>query len=367
MDIVKLENNSCMVQLPAILTDADEGAIFAACAPESSEKGGYIVLDFTSLEKMNGLGASMLVKLHARSRARGQKLLAFNVSDHYRQVLRVADLDSAITVYDSPERALGEVGAPVGSPGAGDVVLAEPKDTNSWANPVSRLQVPPMPPEAINLNVKNRRVVGPVDGFGQLWQKTYQLRLEKPGTSPEDVISALKQNFPSFQPDFNSFYPGPSGIQPGEIVAIDSSTPGGPLSTGVMVLYADEQSFTFITPQGHPESGWVTFSAFENQGVITAQILGLARANDPIYEAGFRAAGSKVQVKIWSHVLTSLAGYLGVPANISVEQLLVDPRMQWSQSGNIWHNAQIRTLLYMPVRLAGKPMRDRRRKKAYAG
>ena len=115
-----------------------------------------------------------------------------------------------------------------------------------------------------------------------------------------------------------------------------------------MVLYTDDRSFTFITPQGHPESGWVSFSAFETNNKIIAQIMGLARANDPVYEAAFRTVGSKMQVKIWTHVLTSLATYLGIPADVTIEPVCVDPRMQWSQAGNVWYNAQIRTMFYMP-------------------
>ena len=39
--------------------------------------------------------------------------------------------------------------------------------------------------------------------------------------------------------------------------------PGAPvrLSTGVIVLYADDESFTFMTPEGHTLSAWITFSA----------------------------------------------------------------------------------------------------------
>jgi hypothetical protein len=140
------------------------------------------------------------------------------------------------------------------------------------------------------------------------------------------VIKALKQNLPAFQPPYNRFYPSPQGIAPGEVVAIDSSTPGGPVSTGVLVLYADDVSFTFMTPQGHPESGFVTFSAFEENGKIIAQIMGLARANDFVYEAAFRAVGSKMQVNIWKTVLTSLAGYLEVPADVTVEPICIDKR-----------------------------------------
>jgi len=116
-------------------------------------------------------------------------------------------------------------------------------------------------------------------------------------------------------------------------------------------------SFTFITPQGHPESGWVTFSAFSSGNQTVVQILGLARASDPIYEAAFRAVGSKMQIKIWTHVLTSLAEHLSVPASITVEPTLVDRNLQWSELGNLWYNAQIRTLLYAPVRLLTSPSR----------
>jgi hypothetical protein len=38
------------------------------------------------------------------------------------------------------------------------------------------------------------------------------------------------------------------------------------LSTGVMVIYADDKSFTFMTPEGHMFAGWITFSAMEQDG-----------------------------------------------------------------------------------------------------
>ncbi|MFC1926633.1 STAS domain-containing protein [Chloroflexota bacterium] len=362
MNVIKLDDNVCLVRLPDELTDPDEGPIIAACAPQSPGQTRNVLLDFSPVQIMNGLGASMLVKLNALSRRRGQRLLAFGVSDHYRDVLRLTGLDKAVSIYESQESALAFLGVPAGDLVSPQVSQCAERDMSYWAKPVDRLSVPPMPPEAINRNMKGLRVVGPVDGFGQLWQKTYRLRVDKPGTTPEDIIEVLKQNFPRFQPPANRFYPTEAGIKPGEVVLIDSSTPGGPVSTGVMVLYADETSFTFITPQGHPESGWVTFCAFKSEDVIIVQILGLARANDPVYEAAFRTVGSKLQIKIWSHVLTSLAGHLEVPADITVEPLCVDSRMQLGQALNVWYNAQIRTLFYMPFRWLWKPFRDRKRR-----
>jgi hypothetical protein len=38
-----------------------------------------------------------------------------------------------------------------------------------------------------------------------------------------------------------------------------------------MVLYADDVSFTLMTPQGHIFSGWITFSSHVEGGVTVAQ------------------------------------------------------------------------------------------------
>ncbi len=42
----------------------------------------------------------------------------------------------------------------------------------TWAKPVDRLAMGEVPNEAINRNVSGRRLSGPLQGFGQLWQKT---------------------------------------------------------------------------------------------------------------------------------------------------------------------------------------------------
>ena len=63
--------------------------------------------------------------------------------------------------------------------------------------------------------------------------------------------------------------------------------PGGlKLSTGVLVLFADEESFTLMTPQGHMFAGWITFSSFVEDGETFAQAQVLMRASDPLYEIG---------------------------------------------------------------------------------
>jgi hypothetical protein len=221
-----------------------------------------------------------------------------------------------------------------------------PRDAAYWAQSVDKLSIKDAPQEALNLNVEGRQTVGPLQGFGQLWQKTYRVRMVGCETSPQEVIAIWKERFPEFQPPENRFFPPVAGVQPGEVVLINAMTPGGPVSTGVMVLYSDDESFTLMTPEGHPESGWVTFSAYEDEGVTVAQVQSLARANDPVYELAFRLVGSSVQEKIWRHVLGSLAAAFDVGEPVSLDKQCVDARLQWSRAGNIRHNAQILTLLY---------------------
>jgi hypothetical protein len=226
-----------------------------------------------------------------------------------------------------------------------------PRDATHWARQPTALRVGALPHDAVNLNVDGRRLVGPLQGFGQLWQKTYQVRLTGATATPEQVVAAWKTHFPAFQPPQNRFFPSIAGVAPGEVVLINTSLQGMPMQTGVLVLFADEVSFTLMTPEGHPESGWVTFSAWDAGDGTICQVQSIARANDPLYELGFMLGGSAAQEAIWRYVLQSLAAHFHVAGQpISFTKQCVDPRFQWGQAKNIWHNAAIRSLLYALTR-----------------
>jgi hypothetical protein len=228
-----------------------------------------------------------------------------------------------------------------------DEPVTQPRDAANWAKQATSFKVSNAPGEALNLNVDGRQGLSPLQGFGQMWQKTYRVRLEGVNVQPTEVIKVWKENFPTFWPKGNRFYAPLTGIAPGEIALLSLSMPGGiPLSTGVMVLYADEESFTLMTPQGHIFAGWITFSSYELDGSTVAQAQVLIRANDPVYELGFRLGGAKNEDTFWEHTLASLAEYFGVEAQVQTQRVCVDPKLQWSQAKNIWHNSAIRTMLY---------------------
>lgn len=222
----------------------------------------------------------------------------------------------------------------------------QPRDAAHWSQriPTGGLRLNSVPIGALNLNVEGRQVANPLMGFGPLWQKTYRIRLKGTDIKPANVIKAWKENFPKFWPPGNRFHAPLTGIAPGEVALLNLSMPGGmALSTGGLVVYADEESFTLMTPQGHMFAGWITFSAYEeeNDTVIQAQVL--MRASDPVYEIGLRLGGHRQEDKFWEHTLKSLAAHLNVDAIVETEVICVDSKLQWAAAKNIRHNAAMRT------------------------
>jgi hypothetical protein len=223
---------------------------------------------------------------------------------------------------------------------------------SSWAKPVGKLQVEGVPQGAINLNVNGRQLAGPLQGFGQMWQKTYWVRLSGVEVTPQDLIQTWKQHFPEFWPEGNRFYGSLTGIEPGQVAVLNLAAPAGmSLSTGIMVIYADDESFSFMTPQGHMFAGMITFSSYEDGGTTVAQIQALVRASDPIYEIGCRVGVvHKNEDNFWHGTLQNLAANYGVKGQVQQQTTCVDKKVVWSRAGNIWHNAAIRTTLDAPLR-----------------
>ncbi len=247
------------------------------------------------------------------------------------------------------------------------------RDAANWAQPISRLKVSDVPIGATNLNIDGRQITSPLQGFGRLWQRTYRVRLSGAQVTPAQVVAVWKENLGKFQMPNNRFYPSVAGVKPGEVVFINSTLPVWPgsqglipVAVGVLVLYADDEMFTVMTPEGHPVSGWNTFSAYEEDGATVAQVQGLVRASDPIYEFGYRFMGGETaEDKVWFGALESLAANWSIIGQVQFQKSLIDPRIQWSQWTNIWNNAAIRTTLYIiaaPLRWASKPFSRRKGK-----
>jgi anti-anti-sigma factor len=348
-----------VIDLAGELTSPSDAGLLNAYQKVSDDGARVVILNFSHLAYKNSSGVNLLVTLFTRAKAEGRRLFAAEMNIDYRNIFQVTQLDQGITVYPTEADALQAAHELLDAPGAsppgqsnGVATAQRPvstRSTENWARPVDWLSIGETPAAALSLNIQGRRLFGPLQGFGQMWQKTYRIALRKRELTPQQVIATWKQNVPRLKPPQNRFYPTSLGIAPNELVLIDAQTAAGPISTGVMVLYAGAESFTLMTPAGHPEAGWVTFSSYVEDDCTFAQVLVLARASDPFYELAFRLAGSKLQDQIWTHVLTELAALLGTSGDVQMDNTLLDRKLQWKRAGNIWYNAQLRTLLYSPI------------------
>lgn len=222
--------------------------------------------------------------------------------------------------------------------------MTEPKDRDSWAKPVEQLHVGDVDPKAPRGNVEGRRVNTAMHGFGQMWQKTYRVTI--PGATPEQVVATWKARFGEFWPKANKFYPPPAGISPGEVAVIAGGKGPTKLSTGVLVMYADATEFAYMTPEGHPFAGTITFSSHTDGDHTVAQVALLIRNNDPLYELGFKVYTSRMEDRMWQHTLRSLAGAFDVAEpEVDTQVVCIDRKRQWDRFGNIYKNSALRTLM----------------------
>ena len=99
---------------------------------------------------------------------------------------------------------------------------AAARDATSWAKSVSRLNVSEVPEGRHEHQRRGPPPGSPIQGFGKMWQKTYQVRDPAPSGSPRtDLIATWKQRFPDFWPEGNRFYAPLTGIAPGEVALLE--------------------------------------------------------------------------------------------------------------------------------------------------
>jgi hypothetical protein len=220
------------------------------------------------------------------------------------------------------------------------------RDEANWAKPVDRLSAEGVMGAKVD-SVTGKRVTGPLQGFGQLWQKTLRVRLAGSTMTPQEVIAVWKEQFATFWPKGNQFYAPLAGIVPGEVALLDvAPMPGSPirLSTGILVLYADEESFTFMTPEGHALSAWITFSAYRDGDVTVAQVQALERTADPFDELAHMLGANRMVTAFWRDTLANVGRAMGTAdPEVVVEVVCIDPRRQWRHARNVRNSATLRT------------------------
>ena len=87
-----------------------EGALMDAYTQACQDQAKAIILNFSGLEYMNSSGIGLLVTMLIRTQRQKQRLFAFGLSEHYRQIFELTQLDKAIGIHPSEAAALAAAG-----------------------------------------------------------------------------------------------------------------------------------------------------------------------------------------------------------------------------------------------------------------
>jgi anti-sigma B factor antagonist len=102
----RVDDATAVIAVRGELTGGSEEALTGAWARAADPMTKKVVLDFTDLEYMNSTGIGLLVTLLVRAQRQRQQLVAFGLSDHYRQILGLTRLDEVIRVVGSEAEAI---------------------------------------------------------------------------------------------------------------------------------------------------------------------------------------------------------------------------------------------------------------------
>ena len=106
MDVRPLDGRTGVIGIKGDVTSACE-AVLTAAHEELTQAGAQsILLDFTGLEYMNSGGIGMVVTMLVRANRQRQVLLAYGLTEHYRQIFELTRLDEAILIHDDEASAL---------------------------------------------------------------------------------------------------------------------------------------------------------------------------------------------------------------------------------------------------------------------
>jgi anti-sigma B factor antagonist len=111
LNVRKVSSRASIVDVQGDITAACEDALMAAYVEASGPQTRAIVLNFTGLQYMNSSGIGLLVTLLVRANRQKQRIFAFGLNEHYRQILELTRLDEAIGIYDDEPATLAAAGA----------------------------------------------------------------------------------------------------------------------------------------------------------------------------------------------------------------------------------------------------------------
>ncbi len=95
-----------VIEIAGEVTGASDAALSDAYERAATDGTRAIMLDFGGLEYMNSSGIGLLVTLLVRAQRNRQRMLAYGLTEHYRQIFELTRLDEVIAIHETEDAAL---------------------------------------------------------------------------------------------------------------------------------------------------------------------------------------------------------------------------------------------------------------------
>jgi anti-sigma B factor antagonist len=89
----------CIIDVMGDITAQAEVVLMEAYHEASRNGTNAIILNFEGLDYMNSSGIGLLVTMLIRAQRQKQRLMAFGLSEHYRQIFELTRLNEAIGMF----------------------------------------------------------------------------------------------------------------------------------------------------------------------------------------------------------------------------------------------------------------------------
>jgi anti-sigma B factor antagonist len=102
----KLNNLAAVIDIQGEINAFAESVLMEAFAQATAGGSRFVLLNFSGLEYMNSSGIGLLVTLLIRANRQKQRLFAYGLTEHYRQIFELTRLNEAILIFSSEAEAL---------------------------------------------------------------------------------------------------------------------------------------------------------------------------------------------------------------------------------------------------------------------
>ena len=109
-DVREVSETTRVIDIRGDITAQSEDVLMDAYGRANGDGVRAVVLNFTGLDYMNSGGIGLLVTVLVRAQRQRQRVLAYGLSDHYRQIFELTRLDEAVGIHDSEDEALATAG-----------------------------------------------------------------------------------------------------------------------------------------------------------------------------------------------------------------------------------------------------------------